>query len=106
MILREEVMGSQHSFRTAICTDYENLLFVCQKALESWRNRREEVVTDGFASKQTADELLRLQAEYGRAYSRLETHEDRCELCRFVSKIGGRNYSSISTAALEKKPLA
>ncbi len=99
-------MDSPHSFKTAICTEYENLLFACQRALESWRTRRDEVVTQGFASKQTADELVRLQANYARAYSRLESHEDRCELCRFVSKIGGRNYSAVSTAALEKKPFA
>jgi hypothetical protein len=94
------------SFKTAICSDYEKLLFACQKALEVWRERREEVVTNGFACKETANELLRLQADYARAYSRLEGHDDRCPLCRFVSKIGGRNYSSISTAALEKKSIA
>lgn len=96
-------MHSQREFKTAICTNYETLLFACQKALESWRARREEVVTQGFASKETADELQRLQANYARAYSRLESHEDRCNLCRFVSKIGGRNHSAVSTFALEKK---
>jgi muconolactone delta-isomerase len=99
-------MKSELSFKTAICTDYENLLFSCQKALESWRARREEAASQGFASKKTSDELLRLQADYASAYSRLESHEERCSLCRFVSKIGGRNYSSISVAALEKKPSA
>jgi hypothetical protein len=99
-------MKEEHFFKTAICTDYENLLFACQKALELWRTRREEVASTGFASKKTSDELLRLQADYARSYSRLERHEDHCELCRFVSKIGGRNYSAISTAALEKKPIA
>lgn len=99
-------MHSQHSFKTAICTDYEKLLFACQKALENWRTHREEVIAQGFASKQTADELVRLQADYARAYSRLESHEHHCELCRFVSKIGGRNHSAISTAALEKKSFA
>jgi len=97
-------MKTELSFKTAICNEYENLLFACQKALENWRTRREEIASLGFASKKTSDELLRLQADYARAYSRLESHEEHCELCRFVSKIGGRNYSSISVAALEKKP--
>jgi hypothetical protein len=99
-------MNPVHSFRTAICTDYENLLFACHKAQESWRAEREEVARNGFPSKKKSDELLRLQADYARAYSRLESHEDRCELCRFVSKIGGRDYAAVSTAALEKKTVA
>jgi hypothetical protein len=95
-------MHQELSFKTAVCTDYENLLFACQEALESWRNRREEIASTGFASRKTSDELLRLQANYARAYSRLEAHEEHCELCRFVSRIGGRNYSAISSATLEK----
>jgi len=42
-----------------------------------------------------------LQALYARAYARLEAHEKRCELCRFVAKIGGRSDSAISGAAEE-----
>jgi hypothetical protein len=99
-------MNPVHSFRTAICTDYEKLLFACHKALGSWQAAREEVATNGFSGKKKSDELLRLQADYARAYARLESHEDKCELCRFVSKIGGRNYAAISTAALAKKTVA
>lgn len=99
-------MNQEPSFRTAICTEYENLLFACQQALENWRTRRDEVASLNFVGKKNSNDLLRLQAEYARAHFRLETHEESCELCRFVSKIGGRNYSSISLAALEKKPFA
>jgi hypothetical protein len=99
-------MNPVHSFRTAICTDYENLLFACHKALVSWQTAREELATNGLSGKKKSDELLRLQADYARAYARLESHEDKCELCRFVSKIGGRNYAAISTAALAKKTVA
>ena len=99
-------MQPKHSFRTAICTDYENLLFACQKALEDLRSRREAVAAQGFVNKQTADELVRLQANYARAYSRLESHDDDCGLCRFVSKIGARHYSDVSTMPMEKKPFA
>jgi hypothetical protein len=99
-------MKPESSFKTAVCSDYENLLFACQRALESWRKRREEVATLGFADRKASEELLRLQADYARAYSRLESHEDKCELCRFVSKIGGRNYAAISAAALGGKSVA
>ena len=99
-------MKPERSFKTAICTDYENLLFACQKALESWRAHREAATANRFASKKTTDDLLKLQADYARAYSRLDSHEEKCQLCRFVSKIGGRNYAAISAAAIEKKSVA
>jgi hypothetical protein len=94
-------MRQEPSFKTAICTDYERLLFACQEAFEQWRHLRDDIASTGFASRKTSDELLRLQALYARAYARLEAHEKRCELCRFVAKIGGRSDSAISGAAEE-----
>jgi hypothetical protein len=99
-------MYTERSFRTAVCAEHERLRTVCQDALEKWRARREEISAAGLSGKQIADELLRLQADYAKAYSRLEKHEGNCELCRFVSKIGGRDYAGISSAALDKKRLA
>ncbi len=99
-------MNTELSSKAAVCTEQEKLLIVCQKALELWRNRREEISASGLTGKQSADELLRLQADYAKAYSRLEKHEDNCELCRFVLKIGGRDYAGISNAALDKKRIA
>jgi hypothetical protein len=87
---QEQPMDTEPSFKTAVCSEYEKLLFACQKALESWRDGKDKVASQGFVSKQTSDELLRLQANYARAYSRLESHDGQCELCRFVAKIGGR----------------
>jgi len=54
-------------------------------------------------SKEAGDELMRLQADYAKAYSRLEKHKNDCELCHFVSKIGGRSDASLSTAVMDKK---
>jgi hypothetical protein len=99
-------MQSQHSFKTAFCTEYEKLLFACQKALEDWRTRREEVEAIGFVSKRTADDLVKLQTNYARAYTKLESHEDFCELCQFVTRIGEQNVAPISTSALESKYFA
>jgi hypothetical protein len=101
-------MHAQHQqpFKTAICTDYEDLLFACQRALEDWCTLREQVATHGFASNATTDELVGLQIAFAHAYSRLESHKEHCELCRFVSRISARNRSGISVAALEKNPVA
>ena len=101
-----KAMKPERPFKTAICTDYERLLFTCQKALDTWREQRERVVTNGVSNKRASAELLRLQADYAHAYSRLESHEDKCNLCRFVSKIGSRNYSGNSTSNLEEKSVA
>lgn len=96
-------MSTEVPFKTAVCTDYERLLVTCKSTLDRWKKRREEVLTAGWRGDKIASELLRLQADYAKAYSRLERHEHECELCQFVSKIGGRDYASISTAALEKR---
>jgi hypothetical protein len=97
------VMHSEFTFRTAICTDYEKLLFACQHALEKFHLRREQVAALGFVSKSISEELLRLETAYARAYAHLEWHDEHCQLCRFVSKLSHRNFSSGSTAGMEKK---
>lgn len=89
-------MSTELSFKTAVCTNYENLLLACQMALETWRRRREEIVARESMGKDEANELLRLQAAYAKGYSRLKKHQDTCELCRFVSKVGKDNFASIS----------
>jgi hypothetical protein len=96
-------MDAELPYKTAVCTGYERLLCACVQSLDSWSNRREEIANSGLGGKGAADELLRLQADYAKAYSRLEQHKDNCELCRFVSKIARRNYASISTAIMERK---
>jgi hypothetical protein len=90
------------SFRTAICTDYETLLFACQNALENLDGLRKHI--DSSPDGDTSDELLRLEAAYARAYAHLESHDEHCQLCRFVSKLAHRNFSSSPIAGLEKKP--
>jgi hypothetical protein len=99
-------MSAELSYKTAVCTEYERLLLLCQKSLESWRNQREEFIRFGLRGKKVADELLRLQTHYARAYSRLLLHEVNCEICRVVSKISGRNNTSILNAISDKQPSA
>jgi hypothetical protein len=96
------MMHAQHPFKTAFCTDYENLLYACQHALEDWCARREQIASHGFASKEAAGEITRLQAAFVRAYSHLDTHKEHCELCRFVTRISARNHCGMSIAALDK----
>ena len=99
-------MNADVSFKTAVCTEYERLLTACQNALESWRSRREEIAGSRLRGKQAGDELLRLQAYYAKAHAQLEKHEENCETCRFVSKIGGRDYTAIANSVLDRKRFA
>ena len=90
-------------YKTAFCSTYERLLCACAQSLDVWRDLREEVASSGSGSKEAGDELIRLQADYAKAYSRLEKHRDNCELCHFVSKITGRTEASLSVAIMDKK---
>ena len=106
MLLREvrgEHMEGELFYKTAFCTEYERLLCACVQSLDTWKNRREEIANSVLRRWEAGDELLRLQADYAKAYSRLEKHIDNCALCHFVSKISGRNYASLSTAVMDKK---
>jgi hypothetical protein len=96
-------MDTELSYKTAFCTEYERLLCVCVQSRDSWRHRREETAKSGLRGKEVADELLRLQANYAKAYSRLDKHQGNCELCTFVSEIGGRHNGSISTSIMDRK---
>jgi len=96
-------MEDEPFYKTAFCSNYERLLCVCVQSLNGWRNLREEIANSGLRSKEAGDELMCLQADYAKAYSRLEKHIENCELCHFVSKISGRNNASLSTAVMDKK---
>jgi hypothetical protein len=96
-------MDGENFYKTAFCSNYERLLCVCVQSLNAWRDLREEISNSSLTSKEAGDELIRLQADYAKAYSRLEKHKDNCELCHFVSKISGHNYVSVSVAVMDKK---
>jgi len=76
-------MSETSTIRTASCSGYERLLEECKSALLAWKTKREEFIRCGPRSRGAGDELQRLQAEYARAYNRLERHAKNCQLCHF-----------------------
>ena len=84
-------MSKQLSIKTTVCSEYQRLLEECQDALEIWNKRREEVSQSGLIKTAEGDELLRLQANFARAYAVLQHHSRDCELCELVSRIEGRD---------------
>jgi hypothetical protein len=89
---QEGIMKNSDSFKTAACPAYEEFLKQCQDALEIWEQRRDEICSRRLAGTKKGGDLLGLQAEFARKYALLRRHVDECQLCQFVSKIGGRDY--------------
>jgi hypothetical protein len=84
-------MSKQLSIKTTVCSEYQRLLEECQGALEIWNKRRDEFSQSGSIKTEEGDELLRLQANFARAYAVLQHHSRDCELCDLVSRIEGRD---------------
>src|SRR6266436_2006879 len=79
-------MNTVISVETAICSEHQRLLAECERALETWNEHRAEYCKSHPITKKAGDELLRLQANYARAYTVLTRHEHNCSLCQWASR--------------------
>jgi hypothetical protein len=82
----------------ATCPEYQLLLEKCQSALHSWQQRRSVVAHASLHGVSTAAELRRLQENYARACAVLDGHEHSCRTCQYISKIGGLDFESMTSA--------
>jgi hypothetical protein len=80
-------MKKQPSMNGILCEEYQRLLEESASARRRWYERRSEICRVHLVGKETGNELLRLQANYARAYTLLEKHIHTCSLCRLVSRI-------------------
>ena len=94
-------MISATSPQLGACPEYQLLLEKCQKALVSWQQRRSILVRASLAGRDVLAELRRLQENYVRAYAVLDGHEHSCRTCQYISKIGGVDFESMSSALSE-----
>jgi hypothetical protein len=78
-------------FRTSFCDEYEGLLLRCQGALQKWTQRREEAWQMGLRGRVLGAELVRLQADFAKAYAILQKHVRECPLCEFVERLACEN---------------
>jgi hypothetical protein len=79
-------MKNELSFKTAVCGAYERLLEKSHAKYEVWESRRKKVSQAHANTLESGDELLRLQADYAKAYNDLCTHVRTCKICQFFSK--------------------
>jgi hypothetical protein len=80
-------MNKQLPAETIVCSEYQRLLDACVSAREIWKKHRAKIYRYRLVGKETGDELLRLQANYARAYYELQHHEKQCLRCRSVLRI-------------------
>ncbi len=94
-------MNTVISVETAICSEHQRLLAECERALETWNEHRTEFCKSYPITKRAGDELLRLQANYARAYTVLTRHEHNCSLCQWGSRSGEHGFENSSDTFFE-----
>lgn len=91
-------MNTQFSIETAVCTEHERLRAECERALETWNERRAAFSRSSPIRREAGDELLRLQVKYARAHTVLQRHAHNCSVCQLVSRADGRDSKDSSDA--------
>jgi hypothetical protein len=84
--------------RSGVCSEYQQLLANCQKALASLQHHAALLSRSAPLRHKAAAELKRLQSRYTRACASLENHEHACPNCQYVAKIAGLDFESLSSA--------
>jgi hypothetical protein len=94
-------MSSPQYVKTGICERYQTLLEECERALAIWNERRAKVSQSRVVRKDAGDELLRLLANYARAYIVLQNHLHQCTFCQLVKRLEGRGSEDSSDAVFD-----
>jgi hypothetical protein len=84
--------------RIGVCSEYQRLLHSCQIALSAWQQRQSVVGKDPIAAPKLRPQLKRLQDQYARASAQLESHEQFCQTCQYIAKVGGLDFESMASA--------
>jgi hypothetical protein len=91
-------MSTATAPRLAVCPEYQRLLQSCQKALTAWQQRRTRAERGTLAAARARADIKRLQSDYARMCAQLESHEQFCQHCQYVSKVGGLDFESMASA--------
>jgi hypothetical protein len=84
--------------RLAVCPEYQRLLYSCQSFLAAWQQQRTRAERGPMAANRHHIQLKRLQDEYSRARATLESHEQCCQTCQYIAKVGGLDFESMANA--------
>ena len=78
-------MKLELSAELGLCSKYEELLNECERALETWSARSEQIRSIHLTGVEVGGELLRLQAHFAKTYATLRRHVARCERCWYLA---------------------
>jgi hypothetical protein len=92
--------------QVGVCPEYQLLLERCQSALILWQQRRSSAERSYFVRAAAIEELNRLRENYAQAYARLESHEQSCRTCQYISKIAGLDFESMANALNRDRRIA
>jgi hypothetical protein len=84
---RRSAVHDEFTFEGLLCGEYERLLDDCQRALERWNGRSEQIRQARETGVETGRELLRLQACFAKSYTVLQRHVQRCERCELAARM-------------------
>ena len=79
-------MMKQLPARGLVCSEYQKLLEESAAARDAWRKLQAKISWARLVSKESADELLRLQARYAKTYALLQKHVNNCGRCQPMLK--------------------
>jgi hypothetical protein len=91
-------MSTAAAPRIGVCAEYQQLLDSCQRTLATWQQYRSVAERHSMVNPRVRGQLKRLQGNYSRAYALLEAHERTCLSCQYISKVGGLDFESLSSA--------
>ena len=85
-LLRRTAMTQQFPAAVSVCSEYQRLLEESTGAREACSTCRTEKCEGHVISEEAIGELLRLEAEFARAYALLRNHVHTCGRCGPVSR--------------------
>lgn len=75
-------MSREASFPTAVCSEYEALLYRCKADMDECGKASEEEVPASNDQGRHKEMVARLVEQYERSYAKLKTHFDNCRRCQ------------------------
>jgi hypothetical protein len=92
--------------RIGNCPEYLRLLDCCQRTLAAWQQYRTRAERDPLLGVRLRAHVSTLKQDYARANALLEDHERYCQTCQYISKVGGLDFESLTSALHKHYPLS
>lgn len=92
---QKDIMRADDAFKNSICSEYEEILYVCKAAFDAFQLKVEKLYNSGVIRSQIAEQTSALQSEYHEAYEKLVEHRSNCKMCQLASELTQASASNI-----------